>query len=163
MNSTFWCMVVKNMLKGLLACPKPTLAIAFMEQCSICVFAAFIRHSQWHGHTFCEEIPWSWSTKQPAVSFVATFDSLPFKIHLSNAGKTISFLPAICSLVLENVVQIASAGIGPVAVILCSSSSNVSVVARLCRQFVSDFHDVVQIVDGFGERSVDRIIVSLTW
>lgn len=68
-----------------------------------------------------------------------------------------SFLPAICSIVQEDVGQ-TSAGVGPVAVILCVSSAKVFDVARLCRQFVSE--DVL-VVEGYGERNIYRIAVSL--
>lgn len=68
-----------------------------------------------------------------------------------------SYLPAICSIVQEHVEE-TSTSVGPVAIILCASSSKVVFdVARLCRLFVSDN---VQVVEGFGERSINRTVVS---
>lgn len=68
-----------------------------------------------------------------------------------------SFLPAVCSFVQDTQT---SAGVGPVAIILCASSSNVLNVARLCRQFVGD-ENAVEVVEGYGERCINRIVVSL--
>lgn len=70
-----------------------------------------------------------------------------------------SFLPAICSLVQDECAEcIVPDGIGPVAVILCASSVKVVEVVGLCRKFLSD---VVPVVEGLGERNINRILVSL--
>lgn len=66
-----------------------------------------------------------------------------------------SFLPAICSLVEDYAV-----GVGPVAVILCVSSMKVVDVARLCRKLLTAD---VQVIEGFGERYINRIVVSLPY
>lgn len=73
-----------------------------------------------------------------------------------------SFLPAICSLVQEECIdRIVPDGVGPIAVILCVSSVKVAELAKLCRKFLSGFRDNVRVVEGFGERNIKRIVVSL--
>lgn len=73
-----------------------------------------------------------------------------------------SFLPAICSLVQEECVErIVPDGVGPTAVIVCVSSVQVFQVAGLCRKFLSDYMDDVRIVEGFGERNINHIVVSV--
>lgn len=77
-------------------------------------------------------------------------------------GKTMSYLPAICSLVQDECVErMVPDGIGPVAVILCVSSMKVVEVAALCRKFLTEFSDDVRVIEGFGERNIKHIVVSL--
>lgn len=76
-------------------------------------------------------------------------------------GKTMSFLPAICSLVQDECVErMVPDGIGPVAVIVCVSSVKVVEVAGLCRKFLRGLSDDVRVVEGFGEKNINRIVVS---
>lgn len=70
-----------------------------------------------------------------------------------------SYLPAICSLVEDECVeQMVPDGVGPVAVILCVSSVKVVEVAGLCRK-LSNHKNGVRVVEGFGERNINRIVV----
>lgn len=73
-----------------------------------------------------------------------------------------SFLPAICSLVQEECIdRLVPDGVGPIAVILCVSSVKVVEVAGICRKLLNGSSADVQVVEGFGERHIKRIVVSL--
>lgn len=73
-----------------------------------------------------------------------------------------SFLPAICSLVQDECVdRMVPDGVGPVAVILCVSSVKVAEVAGLCRKLLSNCSNDVRVVESFGERNINRIVVSV--
>lgn len=71
-------------------------------------------------------------------------------------GKTLAYLPAICSLVEMKVEDNTESGCGPIAIIICSSSQKVSKLADYCKRFVSKLVNVVQ---SYGlDRNKDTLI-----
>lgn len=91
-------------------------------------------------------------------------------INGPGTGKTVAYLPAVCSRVQELLTegQIPSRTVGPVAVVLCVSSRVVGLVARLARHFMGinavDANSVISdwsVVEAFGRHDTKRIKAEL--
>lgn len=93
-----------------------------------------------------------------AVNFISDSHSISIFFPL---GKTMSYLPAICSLVQEDCIeQNVPIGSGPVAIIVCMSSVKVIEVTAMCRTFLKDVSNDVRVVETFGERNINNTVVS---